>query len=489
MMLFTVFMFFTEGPTSPFFMYFTFSVLCATVRWQWRGAAYTSAVSLAAFLGLGLYDFQIAHDPAFDANRVIIRGAYLAVVGLLLSYAGFYQKTLLGMIANLAELPKTDLHDPRRLVRDLLAYVSKLTGARRACMIWEEPEEPYRSVAYLSSDDYQFSHEGPATFGDIVEQFFSDTNFLCSDVSLPELSVLCDLPEGFAYTRRAALIDPELTSRYGLRSVMSLRLRTEHVQGRLFLLDKQRMTSDDLLFGRIVSHRVSILLDQHYLTKQLQQASIFEERIRFARDLHDGLLQSLAGISMKAQAADNLIDPKFLPAHKELRDIQRLLTFEQRDLRCLIQELRPSAISSQRDKSDLHGRLNDLVQLVANHWQLRVELNQPAGFGDTLPAGIRQPLYFIVRESLINSAKHADATLVTINIELRGGHIHIQTRDNGRGFPYRGRYDHSNLCTLHLGPASIRERICELGGTLCLDSSDTGACLDIVIPLDQEGKL
>src|SRR5262245_26912617 len=50
---FTVFMYFTEGPTSPFFLYFVFALVCATLRWQWRGTPWTAAASLAAFPAVG----------------------------------------------------------------------------------------------------------------------------------------------------------------------------------------------------------------------------------------------------------------------------------------------------------------------------------------------------------------------------------------------------------------------------------------------------
>jgi hypothetical protein len=52
--LFTLFMFFTEGPTSPFFVYFVFSICCATLRWSWRGAIWTAAIALVMFIGMGM---------------------------------------------------------------------------------------------------------------------------------------------------------------------------------------------------------------------------------------------------------------------------------------------------------------------------------------------------------------------------------------------------------------------------------------------------
>src|SRR5262245_39225844 len=52
---FSLFIFLTEGPpTSPFFVYFIFSILCATLRWGWQATLWTSLFSVAVFLGMGI---------------------------------------------------------------------------------------------------------------------------------------------------------------------------------------------------------------------------------------------------------------------------------------------------------------------------------------------------------------------------------------------------------------------------------------------------
>ena len=61
------------------------------------------------------------------------------------------------------------------------------------------------------------------------------------------------------------------------------------------------MDSDDLVLGAIVARQTASQMDQFYLLKQLQQTAAMEERVRLARDLHDGLLQSLTAAALQLQ--------------------------------------------------------------------------------------------------------------------------------------------------------------------------------------------
>lgn len=94
MLAFTLFMYFTDVPTSPFFGYFVFLMLVGALRWEWRGAFWTGLTVLAVFIGLGLYNGYIQHDPAFELSNFIIRIVYLAIVAILLGYMNMYQQRL-----------------------------------------------------------------------------------------------------------------------------------------------------------------------------------------------------------------------------------------------------------------------------------------------------------------------------------------------------------------------------------------------------------
>ncbi|HEV8454265.1 MAG TPA: hypothetical protein VGQ24_05215 [Gemmatimonadales bacterium] len=96
---------------------------------------------------------------------------------------------------------------------------------------------------------------------------------------------------------------------------------------------------------------------------------------------------------------------------------------------------------------------------------------------------MRYGIFRLVQEPLVNVARHAQATKA--RTVLGGGYreVRLVVADNGHGFPFRGCYDHSALKALHLGPASLRERLSALGGTLDIDSTTSGARLEIRLPL------
>jgi signal transduction histidine kinase len=78
---------YTEGPTSPFFVYFTFALLTATLRWQWRGALMTGAALSLVLIGLTVT--QLISNPASaDLDRLIVRNLYLLVASALFAVLG-----------------------------------------------------------------------------------------------------------------------------------------------------------------------------------------------------------------------------------------------------------------------------------------------------------------------------------------------------------------------------------------------------------------
>src|SRR5437867_6057251 len=77
--LFSLFVYLTEGPASPFFTYFVFALVAATLRWQSRGALWTAAMAVVAFNAVGLYAAQVIRDPNFELDRFFTRSAYLVV--------------------------------------------------------------------------------------------------------------------------------------------------------------------------------------------------------------------------------------------------------------------------------------------------------------------------------------------------------------------------------------------------------------------------
>jgi len=211
-----------------------------------------------------------------------------------------------------------------------------------------------------------------------------------------------------------------------------------------------------------------------------------EERIRLARDLHDGVLQSLAGASLQIETARRLLGQNPQAAGECLLDLQRQLTVEQRNLRFFIEELKPAALGSSEVDFPLATRLHELSAQIERQWGLSVTLQLKSPAAET-PTVLARDLYRIVYEALINVARHAHATAAYVALGVEDSHAHLTVADNGRGFPFRGHYDLAMLTAQNLGPVMLRERITSLGGSLTIDSTETGARLYITLPLPRPG--
>jgi signal transduction histidine kinase len=485
LVFFSLFIYFTWGSASPFTAYFVFALVCATLRWQWRGTLWTAVVSLAMFLGVGLWVAQVVDDPGFQVYPVIVRSVYLVVVAVLLGYLGVHEEHTRREMALLAAWPQGVPREIEALVRRLLEHAAKALGAPRVLLAWVEREEPWLYLASWSADGFVWSRAAPEAFGGLVAAPLAQDSFLCLDATAPEPAVLRRSPEGLQRWRGSPL-DRGLRDRFSLRAVLALPLQGESVEGRLFFADKAAMTSDDLVLGEVVAGVVAARLDHFYLTETLQEAVTAEERLRLARDLHDGVLQSLTGIGLRLAAVRGLLEEDPKKAREALDALQRLITLEQRDLRFFIQELKPPPLAPAPEARSLGARVTELAQRMEIEWGLRAML-RTEGL-ERIPEPLAREIYLVVREALVNAVRHGEATVV--QVEITGGEdgqLAISVADNGKGFPVTGRFSHAELAGGNFAPRTLLERITSLRGRLALESSPAGARLDIVLPFGGGG--
>jgi signal transduction histidine kinase len=126
--------------------------------------------------------------------------------------------------------------------------------------------------------------------------------------------------------------------------------------------------------------------------------------------------------------------------------------------------------------------LQQLAKTVEQQWHLRVELKMDALDGQ-VPAVLAREIYQIIREGLVNAARHAHASLVEVELKADDHDLCLTVSDNGCGFPFRGHYDDAALAFTGLGPTVIKSRVASLGGALAIDSSESGARLEVTLPL------
>ncbi len=197
-----------------------------------------------------------------------------------------------------------------------------------------------------------------------------------------------------------------------------------------------------------------------------------EERRRLRRDLHDGLGPQLASLTMKAEAARDLLESA--PEHSGAL-LQEITTQAQEavtDVRRLVYGLRPPAL----DDLGLLGALRTQAA-HGDHNGLGVTIEAPDEL-PPLPAAVEVAAYRIVQEALTNAARHAGAQSCTVRIALdeRANALRLEVTDDGRGIPE----DRSAGVGLH----SMHERAGELGGSCEIEAlSSGGTGVRAVLPL------
>jgi signal transduction histidine kinase len=381
----------------------------------------------------------------------------------------------------IAKWSRLALEEASARVRTELARAADLLQAPRVLMIWEESEEPWMHLALWSQSGFHMRREAPETFPWVVAEPLSGHSFLCQDVGATAPAIL--------YASRTDLhrwhgrpLHPALQEEFAVGAVLSSAMHGTTMAGHLFFLDMPDLDATDLARAADIARQVALNLDQFYLSQHLQQAAVAEERRRLARNLHDGPLQSLAGISLQLTEVERLLvkDPQAATEH--LCEVQRLIANEQYDLRFLVGEL----ISTTRTPSEtdfcLAARVETMSRQIARQRGLDIEVRLQLP-DLRIPTALSYEIYYIVHEALSNAARHAKASAVDLELAIQSDHVRITVADNGQGFSFHGQYDLAALTALQCGPLMLTERVASLGGSLRLDSSEAGARLDIRLPL------
>jgi signal transduction histidine kinase len=478
---FTVFMYFTEGPTSPFFVYFIFATIAGAIRWQGRGALMTGGLVLTTYILLTLAPVSFGSGD-FHAGRFIVRCTHIALVAGLLAYLGTYQQRLQREISGLAEWPRRLPTRGSDALNEVLTYASEVLRAPRLVLIWTEGDEPSLRITSKAGARFESSLESPDVFGSIVAEPLERSSFACKDVRKGRCDVLQRVPGGFHFWKGRPL-DERFQERFTVKSVLALRLSTETIDGRLFAMDRSWYSDHDLLLGDVVGRLIATGLELQALVEQLREGAAGEERLRLARELHDGVLQSLTAASLHVQRARQAIANDPGGAEEHLAMIEETLLSEHQALRLAIADLQPRPHAGGT-AVDVVKHVRESAMRVAREWDIKVHLKLPETL--PLPPTTVHEISRMVREALVNAIRHGGAKEATVTCMATDGRLQMAVSYEGRGFTsFRGRHNLSSLNEIKAGPRTLKERVSALGGTLEIESADRGARVEIGIPLTQ----
>ena len=478
---FSVFQYLTLGPSSPFFTYFIFSLFCGAVRWGWKGALATAPAVVLAFIAIAASMNLTLGPSGFELNRFIIRMGYLIVVALLLVYLGRHEARLRDEIRSLAGWPVAIGADPAHVLERVIAHASSIVSARRIVVVWEPDQEPRARIATWTPTEFQLTQRASAELEPWVLDGLTGVSFLWSQRDTPQPVVMTSRGKVFE-PLTAEPLHAGILARLGSGDLISAPFQTGHVSGRAFFSDLDAPGVELLPLAEVVAREIGASVDQGEIHERSRQLAIGEERIRVARDLHDGVLQSLTGMRFELQSLATQLRAESLDQTRDrLVAIERALAMEQRELRFFIEDLQPMRSVARGDAS-LAARLEELKDQIVSQWQTPVTVRF-TGQVAALPPEIEQAVPRMVHEAIINALKHAGPSRVSVTLESLHDGLRVVVADDGRGFPFVGEYDHDTLMQRNLGPASLRERVASLGGQVSVESSASGSKVEIRLPL------
>jgi signal transduction histidine kinase len=206
------------------------------------------------------------------------------------------------------------------------------------------------------------------------------------------------------------------------------------------------------------------------------------ERARFARELHDGAVQSLIAVEMQIDVLRRQASGNTVEVPGELKRIQGLLREEVLKLRELMQQMKSLDVDSRRILTFLADTVERFQRETGIAARFICELEEL-----DMPQQTCREVARIVQEGLVNVRKHSGAKHALVRLAMRDGMLNVVIEDDGSGFPFSGRLSHSELDVLGKGPVVIKERVHLIAGQLTIESNPgRGSRLEIVVPQSRE---
>ena len=197
-------------------------------------------------------------------------------------------------------------------------------------------------------------------------------------------------------------------------------------------------------------------------------AALREERLRFARDLHELLGRSLSVIALKSQVASRLAGADPTRAAKEMTEIEQITRQALHEVRDAVTGYRRPSLECELEgaRRALEAAGIDFDEHIAS---------------PPLPADIEASLAWALREAVTNVVRHSRAITCTATLDVAPGNVVMTVADDGVGPPC----DAVHPETSGNGLRGIRERITKVGGTLRSGpvGNSGGFCLSVSLPL------
>ncbi|WP_444685758.1 sensor histidine kinase [Alkalicoccus luteus] len=244
----------------------------------------------------------------------------------------------------------------------------------------------------------------------------------------------------------------------------------------------RRVPAAELQMMDALKDQIETAVRDRMYREEADRRVLLEERNRIAREIHDGIAQSVAGAVLKLEAANKHFGQAPQTGHKLVEEVLPELRESLKEIRESIFSLRPDPLES-RETADV---VREEVKKANERFpELDMQFE-----GETCTFSLtpheKKAVYHILREALQNAGKHSRARTVHIRLRERRAGLELTIKDDGSGFSLSEALVKSGSGR-HFGISQMHEEAERAGGRLELISEkEEGTTIQLLMPAEEE---
>jgi signal transduction histidine kinase len=263
-------------------------------------------------------------------------------------------------------------------------------------------------------------------------------------------------------------------NRLGLKSGLIKQIRCSTAEGWLVLQDIPELSGDYIEVGRELGRAAGSVLDRSALVSALEESVAAQTRLSLARDVHDSIVQFLAGASFRVEAIARAARSGS-KVEADLTELKRLLVEEQTEIRSFVSALRRDRAI---DLAEVVGDLRALAVRLSQQWSIECNVSTVPKEA-AIPIRVHLDVQQLLREAVANAVRHGGADRISVELDVDEDSLKLDVIDNGRGFAANG--------NAPVEPWSLKERVDRAHGSLMLVSQPGRTDVSISLPLTGTG--
>jgi len=425
---------------SPYFTFFVFLMLAAAVRWGWMATILTAILMMSLYMLIGMV---VSRQGNMIMHDFVDRTSHLLILSLILIWFGANQWRS-GLITRTAAATVEPILDESPQETGLRGAMSSLQ-AQKGTLIWREFGKKDAEVFQAIDGTLSVSRMTGKPVETLPTAFLYDVRkdrALCMDDkrNLRTFAATQFVPDAAAKT-------------LGLGEGLAVPIRSGSGEGQLFLEDLPNLSSDYMNLGDSIALDIVSLIERHALILAIEDSAEARSRLTLARDLHDSVVQFLAGAAFRLEAVKRDLGAG-RDVEPDLNHLKQLMLQEQGELRSFIAALRSAP---QVGLDSIIEELRDLSGRLAKQWDVSCEFTAETT-EMMVPTRLQLDTQHLVREAVANAVRHAGARSVQIKIRSEAEKLRLDFINDGARYP-------KSPLTGEM-PRSLSERVKLAGGVL-----------------------